>query len=68
LQQIKPFNTDVSPRKVSRSNHRRRIAPSDPSPMKPSGQIQVPRSQNGEKTVTSINLNIGLNDSQDSQP
>ena len=29
--QTKPFNTEVSPRKVFRSNHRRRVAPSDPS-------------------------------------
>jgi hypothetical protein len=37
----KPFSIDVSSSKVLRSNHRRRVAPSDPSPIKPSGKIQV---------------------------
>jgi hypothetical protein len=32
----KTFNTEESPRKVFRSNHRRRVAPSDPSLIKPS--------------------------------
>jgi hypothetical protein len=32
------FNTAVSPRKVFRSNHRKRVAPSDPSLIKPSGK------------------------------
>jgi len=43
--QTKPFNTEVSPRKVFRSNHKRRVAKSDPSLIKPSGQIQAARPQ-----------------------
>jgi hypothetical protein len=38
--QTKIFNTEVSPRKVFRSNHRRRVAPSNPSLIKPRGQIK----------------------------
>jgi hypothetical protein len=59
--QTKPFNTDVSPRKVFRSNHRRRVAPSDPSLIKPSGQIQVVRPKKPKRSDTSINPNISLN-------
>jgi hypothetical protein len=36
--QTRTFNTEVSPRYVLISNHRRRVAPSDPSLIKPSGQ------------------------------
>ena len=59
--QTKPSNTEVSPRKVFRSNHRRRVAPSDPSLIKPSGQIQVVRPEKPKRSKTSINLNISLN-------
>ena len=59
--QTKPFNTDVSPRKLFRSNHRRRVAPSDPSLIRPSGQIQVVRPEKPKRSKTSINLNISLN-------
>jgi len=59
--QTKPFNNDVSPRKVFRSNHRRRVAPSDPSLIKPSNQIQVVRPEKPKRGKTSINPNICLN-------
>ena len=59
--QTKPSNTEVSPRKVFRSNHRRRVAPSDPSLIKPSGQIQVVRPEKPKRSKTSINPNISLN-------
>jgi hypothetical protein len=39
--QTKPFSTEVSQRKVFRSNHRRKVATSDPSLIKPSSQIPV---------------------------
>jgi hypothetical protein len=55
--QTKPFNTDVSPRKVFRSNHRRRVAPSDPSLIKPSGKILVVRPEKPKRSKTSINPN-----------
>jgi hypothetical protein len=41
--QTKPFNADVSRRKVFRSNHRRRVAPCDPSQIKPNSQTGVVR-------------------------
>ena len=59
--QTKPFNTDVFPRKVFRSNHRRRVAPSDPSLIRPSNQIQVVRPEKLKRSKTSINPNISLN-------
>jgi hypothetical protein len=59
--QTKQFNTDVSLRKVFRSNHIRRVAPSDPSMITPSGQIQVLRPDKPKRSKTSINHNISLN-------
>ena len=59
--QIKPFNTDDSPRKVLRSNHRKRAAPSDLSLIEPSGQIQLVRSEKPKRSKTSIYPNISLN-------
>jgi hypothetical protein len=55
--QTNSFELDVSPRKVVRSNHRRRVtvAPSDPSLIKPSGQIQVVRLEKPKQSKTSIN-------------
>ncbi len=58
--QTKPFNTELSPRKVFRSNHRRRVAPSDPSMIKLSGQ-KVARLEKPKRNKTSINPNICLN-------
>jgi hypothetical protein len=58
--QTKPFNTDVSPRKVFRSNHRR-VVPSDPSLIKSSGRIQIASPEKPKRSKTSINPNIGLN-------
>jgi hypothetical protein len=46
----KTFKTEVSPRKVFRSNHRRRVAPSDPSLIKPSCQNQVARPEKPEQS------------------
>ena len=59
--QTKPFNTDVSPRKVFRSNLRRSVAPSDPSLIKPCNQIQVVLPEKPKRSKTSINPNIRLN-------
>ena len=59
--QTKPLNTDVSPRKVFRNNLRRRVAPSDPSLIKPSNQIQVVRLKKPKQSKTSMNPNISLN-------
>jgi hypothetical protein len=59
--QTKAFNTEVSPRKVFRSNHRRRVAPSDPSLIKPSGQNQVARPEKPKRSETFIDPNICLN-------
>ena len=57
--QTKPFNADVSPRNVLRSNHRRKVAPSDPSLIKPSGgQIQEMRPKKPKWNDTSIYPNI----------
>jgi hypothetical protein len=58
--QTKTFNTEVSPRKVFRSNHRRRIAPSDPSLIKPSCQKQVARPEKPKRRKTFIDPNISL--------
>jgi hypothetical protein len=46
-----PFNTDVIPRNAFRINHRRRVAPSDLSLIKQSGQMKVvhPEKPNGVK-------------------
>jgi hypothetical protein len=59
--QTKPFNTEVAPRKVFRSNHRWSVAPSDPSLIKPSGQIQAVRPEKPKWSNTSNNPNIILN-------
>jgi len=58
--QTKPFNTDVSSRKVFRSNHRR-VVPSDPSLIKSSGRIQVASPEKPKRSKTSIDPNVGLN-------
>jgi hypothetical protein len=57
----KPFNTNVPPRKVFRSNHRRKVEPSDPSLIKPSGQIQLVRPKKPKRSKASINPVISLN-------
>jgi hypothetical protein len=58
--QTKQFNTEVSRRKFSKSSHRRRVQSSDPSLIKPSGQIQVVRSEKPKWSKASIHPNIGL--------
>jgi hypothetical protein len=58
--QTNPFNTDVSQEKSS-SKHRKRVAPSDPSVIKPSGQIQVVRPEKQKRRKASINPNTNLN-------
>jgi hypothetical protein len=59
--QTKPFNTEVSSRKDFRSNHRRRVAPSDQSLIKPSRKIQVARP---EKPKTEQNVHLSQHQSQ----
>jgi hypothetical protein len=68
LQQIKQnhstageINNDVIPKKIFKSNHRRRIAPSDPSLIKPSGQIQAVHPDKPKRSKAFINPNISLN-------
>jgi hypothetical protein len=58
----KSFNTKVSLRKVFRSNHRRRVAPSDPSLTKLSCQNQVacPKKPKWRKTFNDPNINLNL--------
>jgi hypothetical protein len=60
--QTKTFNTEVSPRKVFRTNHRRRVAPSDPSRIKPSGYNQITCPENPNRSKTFIDPNISLFD------
>jgi hypothetical protein len=61
--QTKTFNTELSPRKVFRSNHRRRLAPPDPSLIKPRGKNQVARPwpEKPKWRKTFIDPNISLN-------
>jgi hypothetical protein len=57
--QTKTF--EVTPRKVFRSNHRRRAAPSDPSLIKPSNQNKKARPEKAKRGKTFIDPNISLN-------
>jgi hypothetical protein len=60
-EQTKPFNTEVSTKKLFRSKQRKTVAPSDPSLIKPNGQIQVASPEKPKRSETSINPNISLN-------
>jgi hypothetical protein len=58
--QTKPFNTEVSPRKLIRSNHRRRVAPSDSSMIKPSGKIQLVSPEKPKQSTASIYISPNI--------